>query len=352
MEPRSAHGLLRDALALYRRYPLLFFILAAGVIVPYEVLVLALTGAGPLARGSLGFAVSELLALIDLAVVGALVSALHVHAVRTVSEGTEPRLGPIAMQGVRVLPVVAAATIMSWLGIVLGCLLLVIPGLILWVRWLVVAQAAAIENEGWLPALRRSHQLTTGNYRHVIAFQIYILVITLVPTVLLGLVFGNRTTTVASFGCGVLLTMITWSFGALATGLLYFDLRARLVPASSETAQSPEGRPDERATDAAGEAPPSGWDPRAYRDDDRPKGWYVDPGAPARMRFWGLGDPPGWGNTMKTPRKIRRAWRAEVGEAEVGEANLGSGAVDDDGPGEEPPSRSRREPDDDWGHFG
>jgi hypothetical protein len=37
----------QSAFGLYRRFPLLFFVLAAGVIVPYEVIVLATTGTGP-----------------------------------------------------------------------------------------------------------------------------------------------------------------------------------------------------------------------------------------------------------------------------------------------------------------
>ena len=40
MAPRSAHELVQAAFSLYRRYPLLFFILASAVIVPFEVIVL------------------------------------------------------------------------------------------------------------------------------------------------------------------------------------------------------------------------------------------------------------------------------------------------------------------------
>ncbi len=114
--PQSAHRLVISTLRLYRRYPLLFLILAAVVIVPYRAIVLALTGAGPFGQGSLGFGVSSLLDVTDLALVTPLVSALHVHAVSEVREGREPRLGLVARQGLRVLPVVAAASIVSWLG--------------------------------------------------------------------------------------------------------------------------------------------------------------------------------------------------------------------------------------------
>lgn len=227
-QPRSARRLVAATLVLYRRYPLLFFILAAGVIVPYELIVLAATGAGPLAHASLSFGLSSLLTLIELFLIGPLVSALHVHAVAEVKREREPELASVARQGLRVLPVVAAATIVSWLGITLGFFALVVPGIILMLRWYVVAQAAAIEHEGWLPALRRSRQLTKGHYGHIFVFAIYTGLITTVPTLLIGFAFGHHSTTVTSFLVGVLLQVLTWSFGALATALLYFDLRARL----------------------------------------------------------------------------------------------------------------------------
>lgn len=315
MEPRPAHQLVQAAFGTYRRYPLLFFVLASGVIVPYEVMVLVVTGAGPFTHGSLSFGVSSLLTLIDLVLVDALISALHVHAVKSVLEGGEPRLAPITRQGLRVLPVVAAATIMAWLGILLGCLLIV-PGVILFLRWFVVAQAAAIENEGWQPALHRSRQLTEGHYRHLIIFFIYLALITTVPGVLIGNAFGHETTTATSFVVGVLLAVLTSSFTALASALLYFDLRARYVPVA------PAGNPAPRD---AGDRPafPRSWDPDSYTDEDRPQGWYVLPDNPERMRFWGRGDPPGWGASIKTPRKIRREWQSAHG-AESPERDWGN----------------------------
>ena len=303
MAPRSAHELIQAAFGIYRRHPLLFFVLASGVIVPYEVIVLAFTGAGPTAQGSLSFGVSSLLTLIDLVLVGSLISALHVHAVKSVLEGAEPRLAPITRQGLKVLPVVAA-TIMSWLGIVGGLFLLVVPGVILLLRWYVVAQTAAIENEGWQSALGRSRQLTAGNYRHVFVLWVYVLAITIVPTLFLGRAFGHTTTTATSFVVGTLLAVLTSSFTALATALLYFDLRARFVPIEAE-ASPPRPESDERPA-----GPTRRWDPDSHSDRDRPQGWYVDPSSPDRMRFWGTGDPPGWGATTKTPRKIRREWQA------------------------------------------
>jgi hypothetical protein len=171
----------------------------------------------------------------------------------------------------------------------------------------VVAQAAAIEHEGWLPALRRSRQLTAGHYRHLIVFAIYVTLITSVPTLLVGFAFGHETTTVASFLVGVVLQVVTWSLSALAAALMYFDLRVRLASTTAQGGEVP-------AAHIGGDFQRIGhsWDPRSYSDQDRPKGWYIDPGSPGRMRYWGAGDPPRWEGTTRTPRKVRREWQKEL----------------------------------------
>jgi len=101
--------LLLATLGLYRRYPLLFFVLAAGVIVPYDLIVLAATETGTFSRGDVGVGASLLLTVVDLALISALISALHVHAVAEVGRGRDPRIGSVAIQGLRVLPVVAGS---------------------------------------------------------------------------------------------------------------------------------------------------------------------------------------------------------------------------------------------------
>lgn len=169
-EPRSTPTLIADTFRLYRRYPLLFLTLAAGVVVPYQVIVLAATGADQFTRSSLSVGTSFVLSLLDLFVVDALISALHVHAVSDVQQDVEPRLMPVARRGFAALPVVSATAIISLLGVFGGAVLFILPGLILWVRWVVAVQAAAIEREGWTRALGRSWSLTEGNAVHVIVF--------------------------------------------------------------------------------------------------------------------------------------------------------------------------------------
>jgi hypothetical protein len=293
--PRSAPRLLVGTFELYRRYPLLFLVLAAGVIVPYELIALAATGTGAFSRANTSFGTQLLLTLADWVLVTPLVSALHVHAVAEVRHSREPRICPVARQGLRALPIVAAATIVSWLGITAGFFLLIVPGVILWLRWAVVAQTAATEHEGWLPALRRSRRLAEGHYGHIAAFLIMVGVIATVPFIVGGIAFGHHSVAAAPFLTGLAIRVLTASFAALAGALLYYDLLAR-----SEEEPQPA------------DAQRTAFDPRTYSDDDRPKGWYVDPASPTRMKHWGGAEQPEWTGTTRTPRKIKREWQAET----------------------------------------
>jgi len=297
--PQSAGRLILDAFSLYGRYPLLFLILAAGVIVPYELLVLAL-GSGPF-DDTVNSSLALLLGIADLVLVTPLVSALHVNAVADARAGEVPAVGSVARRGIRALPVVAAASVMSGLGIAVGFFALIVPGIYLTLRWLVVAQAAAIERDGWLPALRRSHELVRGHYGHVIVFALVVGVIVAVPLALLGLVFDE--TTVVSFTVAVIVQVLCISFGALTTALLYFDLRTRreLALASGQGIEV-----EQRVSEQTGGRDV---DPRKYTDETRPRGWYIDPEQPERMRYWQTDDPPRWAeSTTRTPARVRQAW--------------------------------------------
>lgn len=225
---RSVADIIADALDLYQSYPLLFLTLALGVIAPYQLAVLAINGTGPLAGSahqSLG--AYYLLLLLGYAFVGPLVSALHIHAVIRIGAGGTPRLAQVALQGLRVLPVVAAAVIVAGFGIALGFLALIVPGVMLALRWSVVAQVAAVEHEGWIPSLRRSSALTRGHYWHIFALLVITAVVNGGIAIAAAAIPLGGTSGAASVALGIATHTITASFSALTLAVLFFDLRAR-----------------------------------------------------------------------------------------------------------------------------
>jgi hypothetical protein len=233
--PRSVGAILTTTWRIYRAYPLLFALLAVAVMAPFELAVLAATGHGPLWHGHESASTVVLGWLLRTSLVTPLISALHVHAVVAVGEGRTPRRLGVAVQGLRVLPVVAAAAIMAEGGILLGFLALLIPGILLSLRWAVVAQAAALEGEGWQDALRSSQRLTRTRYGHVL----WLLAVTwvLAEAVRLGAWQAplGSASGAGSVSVGIAVDTLLASFTALTLALLYFDLRAR--PRAEERAQ-------------------------------------------------------------------------------------------------------------------
>jgi hypothetical protein len=229
-QQRSINGILAETARLYWRYPLLFAILALAVMAPYELAVLGITGYGPLRHTHEGTAITFLLLILKSSLITPLISAMHMHAVVAIGAGQRPRLAAVARRGLSVLPVVAAAEIMATLGIVLGFIALVVPGIVLSLRWAVVAQAASLEGEGWLAALSSSGRLTSKHYGRVFALLLLFAILGFgVYRGAWALPLGS-TSGAPSVAVGIAIDSIIASFSALTLALLYFDLRASADP--------------------------------------------------------------------------------------------------------------------------
>ena len=219
-------GVIGAALRLYARHPLLFALLALAVVAPYELAVLAITHVPPLGAKHERPSTVLTLGLLDIALVGPLVSAFYVTAVVTIGAGERPRLLDVARRGLTVLPVVAAAQIVAGLGIAVGLLAFIIPGIVLVVRLAVVAQAAAIERTDWIGALRRSWLLTRGNFVHVFAVVLGAGAVGLALAAAGGALAGT-TRRAPDVALGIAVVTLARSFDAMLTAVLYFDLVAR-----------------------------------------------------------------------------------------------------------------------------
>jgi hypothetical protein len=224
-EPRSVPQILASALWLYRNWPALFVALSAIVVIPYEVVVLLVTHASPLGQQHVT-STALILGLVETALVMPLISALQAHAVVMIGNSQEPNLSDVIGRSLRVLPTVAAAEIIAAIGEAVGYVLFIIPGVILTLRWAVVAQVAAIEETDWPTALRRSGQLARRNYLRILGL---IIVVGLVDAALTGIgatIAGTGHSAVPVI-VGIVIVVLTRTFGALVTAMLYFDLRAR-----------------------------------------------------------------------------------------------------------------------------
>lgn len=223
---KSVGEIIGDALRCYASYPALFATLTLAVVVPYAVIVRLVEQANLIGGTHHGAVAALVLLLIDVLLVGPLISALHVHAVVELGAGRVPRIREVFARGLRVLPVVAAAQVVAGIATGLGFVVLIVPGLFLLAVWAVVAQAAAIENTDWLGALRRSAELTSGSRWHALGVLISVALINGVIERVCGTAVGSGVS-VGALVAGVVVEMITLSFAALTGAMLYYDLRAR-----------------------------------------------------------------------------------------------------------------------------
>ena len=104
--------------------------------------------------------------------------------------GRSVSIGDCLLQGARRLPVGIAVGFFAYIGIVLGTMLLVVPGIILFTMWAVALPANTVERTGILASLARSRELTRGRRWRVFGTIIVPVLISLVTSWLLIGIFG------------------------------------------------------------------------------------------------------------------------------------------------------------------
>jgi hypothetical protein len=119
-------------------------------------------------------------------VISAIVQGAITRAAIAATEGKQVSFGDSLATGFRVfLPLIGLA-IVSSLGIMLGFVLLIVPGVILLLMWTVAVPALVVERRGVFASLSRSSELTKGAKGTVFG----ILIVVLIAYWLLSMVFG------------------------------------------------------------------------------------------------------------------------------------------------------------------
>ena len=165
--PKAASAVIGDALRCYARYPMLFAEITLAVVAPYALVVYLVGHDGLLVQRTQGASATLVVFLLNVLLVGPLISALHVHALTELADGRAPRVLDVFSRGLRVLPVVAAAQIVAALLTGLGFVAFIVPGVFLFARWGVVAQAAAVDRVDGA-ARCRQRRADRRNYWHVL----------------------------------------------------------------------------------------------------------------------------------------------------------------------------------------
>lgn len=124
-----------------------------------------------------------------------------------------------------ILPLIGAG-LLAGIGIAIGTLLLIVPGLILATIWAVIAPVIVVEKAGVFHAFRRSHDLVRGNGLQVFGVIVVAFVIVLVGSLVFGAIADAVSNgPIVRIVFSAIASTITAPISALVAAVLYFRLR-------------------------------------------------------------------------------------------------------------------------------
>jgi hypothetical protein len=232
-QPRDVGALFRDALTVFMRHAWLFILLSAAVVVPAELVVEGI-GLGMLTSGydaTPSIAEAAIPTVVEFLVVTPIIAAICIHALHRIAEGERPSAGAVFVAGFEAFTPLFAAVALAAVGIALGFVALIVPGVYLAVRWYFVPQAVVIDGKRGAGALTCSSRLVSGFWWRTFGLIVLANVAIAVP----GFILLTPFTAIAestdralwSLVGSAVTTSVTTPFVALFSTLMYYDLRAR-----------------------------------------------------------------------------------------------------------------------------
>jgi hypothetical protein len=161
-------------------------------------------------------------------IAGTLYQGMVVSLVRDVQDGRrDSSVGQlIEATWPVVLPLIGAG-ILAGIGIAIGFLLLVIPGLILLTIWSVIAPVIVVERSGAIDAFGRSRALVKNHGWQVFGVIFVVFLITTVASIVLGLIGAAISDTfIVRALFNLIASTLTAPIAALAASTIYFNLIA------------------------------------------------------------------------------------------------------------------------------
>lgn len=199
--------------------------------------------------------VLSIIALVISVILATFYQGMVVELVRDVQDGRRDHtLGELFKSVSPVAAPLFIVAVLAGLGIGIGFILIIIPGLILMTIWAVVAPVVVLENPGVMKTFGRSRELVRDNGWRVFGVIVLVVLITIVFSFVVGIIgaiVGDVGNAIAQW----LATAVTAPISALVAAVLYFRLReakgeSAAVEGGSATAQDAFGHPAEPGTPA------------------------------------------------------------------------------------------------------
>jgi hypothetical protein len=231
-------GVIRRTFQIYAEQISVLVPAAAVVFVISSILTVLLIAASP---------ALAIVAFVITVVADTLFTGMVVELVADVQDGRrDATAGQLLRAAAPVIGQLILVGVVAGIGIVIGLILIIVPGLILLTIWSVAAPVVVLERPGGLRALGRSRELVRGNGWNVFGV---ILVMVILVVVLSGVIeaIADSGGTAVGLVVRVIVGILTAPISALAAAVLYFELggssRGEIPGEQSYPSASPPGPP-------------------------------------------------------------------------------------------------------------
>jgi hypothetical protein len=193
----------------------------ASVLIPTAIILFAIVA---LARLVLTGGAAALVSLVAL-VLGVFYQGMVVELVGDVQDGRRDNSVEQLFRGVApiVLPLIGLSILLG-IGVGIGFILLIVPGLFLITIWSVAAPALVIERRGVFAAFGRSRELVREHGWQVFA----VILVVIVLSILVGIIVAIVASGLGTVGIAIVqwvVNVLVSPFEALISAVLYFSLR-------------------------------------------------------------------------------------------------------------------------------
>lgn len=221
----------------------------ASVLLPAAAVVFVLVGA----VSAVLVAISPVLLIVAFVVtlVGTtLFTGMVVELVSDVQDGRrDATVGQLLQAVTPIIGQLILVGIVAGIGIAIGFVLIIVPGLILLTIWSVAAPVVVLERPGGLGALGRSRELVRGNGWQVFGVIVVLFVGVGIVSAIIEAI-GDSGGTGVGIVVRIIVQILTAPITALAASVLYFELRGL-------TAGGPPGETPPPVAPTAGPFPPA-----------------------------------------------------------------------------------------------
>ena len=154
-----------------------------------------------------------------------------VHGAIATLNGRRASFADCLATGLRYLVPLTFIGLLATLGVVVGLILLIVPGIIILVMWSVVYPVCVVERSGVSGAFRRSQELTRGYRWPILGVYLALIVLIVIVSIVFGALVALDMTVatdifaIAAIAADLIDTIVTLVIGSTFSASLYYELR-------------------------------------------------------------------------------------------------------------------------------